>query len=246
VLIALMADIHANREALEACLRDAEARGVMKFVFLGDFVGYGADPVWVVDTVMGLVAGGASALMGNHDNAVSDLRESLTTEAQIAMSWTRGELGPNAREFLANLPMRIEDETRLYVHANLQSDRRWLYINDRNAASRALQARQAQAVFCGHVHVPAIYGINANEQLVAFQPVSGVAVPLPPYRRWLAVLGAVGQPRDGNPAASYALLDTKKAEITYLRVPYDIEATAAKIRKAGLPDSLAARLQRGH
>lgn len=246
MLIALMADIHANREAFEACLRDARAKGAVQMIFLGDFVGYGADPVWVVDTVMGLVAKGAAALQGNHDNAVSDLRESLTTDAQVAMSWTRGELGPDARKFLANLPMRIEDETRLYVHANVPPDRRWLYIDDRNAAARALQARQAQTVFCGHVHVPAIYGITATEKLVAFQPVSGVAVPLSPQRRWLAVLGAVGQPRDGNPAASYALLDTRKAEITYLRVPYDIEATAAKIRKAGLPDSLADRLRRGH
>ena len=246
MLIALMADIHANREAFEACLRDARTRETEKLVFLGDFVGYGADPVWVVDTAMELVDKGASALQGNHDNAVSDLEESLTPDAQIAMSWTRGELGTDAREFLANLPMKIEDETRLYVHANVKPDRRWLYIDDRNAAARALQARQAQAVFCGHVHKPAIYGITATEQLVTFQPVAGVAVPLPPYRRWLAVLGAVGQPRDGNPAASYALLDTKKAEITYLRVPYDIEATAAKIRKAGLPDSLADRLQRGH
>jgi diadenosine tetraphosphatase ApaH/serine/threonine PP2A family protein phosphatase len=241
-----MADIHANREAFEACLRNSRERGAERLVFLGDFVGYGADPVWVVDRVMGLVAEGAFALMGNHDNAVSDLRESLTTDAQVAMSWTRGELGLSAREFLASLPMRIEDDTRLYVHANIQPDRRWLYIDDRNAAARALQARQAQAVFCGHVHSPAIYGITATEQLVAFQPVSGAAVPLPPYRRWLAVLGSVGQPRDGNPAASYALLDTRKSEITYLRVPYDIEAAAAKIRKAGLPGSLADRLMKGH
>jgi diadenosine tetraphosphatase ApaH/serine/threonine PP2A family protein phosphatase len=241
-----MADIHANREALEACLRDAQARGCIQLVFLGDFVGYGADPVWVVDTVMELVAKGASALQGNHDNAVSDLQESLTNEAQVAMSWTRGELGPHAREFLANLPMRIEDENRLYVHANVKQDRRWLYIDDCNSAARALQARQAQSVFCGHVHVPAIYGITATEKIVTFQPVTGVAVPLPSHRRWLSVLGAVGQPRDGNPAASYAMLDTKKSELTYLRVPYDIEAAAGKMRLAGLPDGLADRLRKGH
>lgn len=241
-----MADIHANREAFEACLRDARSNGAARLVLLGDFVGYGADPVWVVDTAMELVAEGAAALMGNHDNAVSDLRETLTTDAQTVMSWTRGELGPAAREFLANLPMKIEDETRLYVHANVRPDRRWLYIDDRNTAARALQARQAQAVFCGHVHVPAIYGITAADQLVSFQPVPGMAVPLPLHRRWLAVLGAVGQPRDGNPAASYSLLDTKKAEITYLRVPYDVEAAAAKILKAGLPAALADRLRKGH
>jgi len=241
-----MADIHANREAFEACLRDARDRRAEQYVFLGDFVGYAADPAWVVDTAMEMVSKGASALQGNHDNAVSDLQEGLTPDAQVAMSWTRGELGPDARAFLANLPMKIEEENRLYVHANVKPDRRWLYIDDRNAAARALQARQAQAVFCGHVHKPAIYGITATEQIVSFQPVAGVAVPLLSQRRWLSVLGAVGQPRDGNPAASYALLDTKKSEITYLRVPYDIEAAAAKIRRAGLPDSLADRLRRGH
>lgn len=240
-----MADIHANREAFDACLRDARARSSERFVFLGDFVGYGADPAWVVDTAMDLVAKGASALQGNHDNAVSDLHEVLTADAQVAMAWTRGELGPDAREFLAGLPLKIEDETRLYVHANVRPDKRWLYVDDCNAAARALQARQAPAVFCGHVHVPAIYGITATEKLVTFRPVPGVAVPLPSHRRWLAVLGAVGQPRDGNPAASYALLDTRKAEITYMRVPYDCDAATAKIRKAGLPDSLADRLRRG-
>jgi diadenosine tetraphosphatase ApaH/serine/threonine PP2A family protein phosphatase len=245
VRIAIMADIHANREAFEACLRDVRARDTDRLAFLGDYVGYGADPAWVVDTVMELVTGGAIAVMGNHDHAVSDLREDLTADAEVAMSWTRGQLGPEARGFLARLPMRFEDDMRLYVHANVQTNRRWHYVDGPEAAGRALGASSAQTVFCGHVHVPALYGITATGKIVSFRPVSGVAVPLLRHRRWLAVLGAVGQSRDGNPAASYALLDTGKDEITYLRVPYDVKAAAAKIREAGLPDTLAERLGKG-
>lgn len=240
-----MSDIHANREAFEACLRDVHTRCTDRLVFLGDYVGYGADPSWVVDTIMELVAGGAIAVMGNHDNAVSYLRENLNEDAEIAMSWTRGQLGPEARHFLANLPLRLDDEQRLYVHANVQDNRRWHYIDCPEAANRALESCSAQSVFCGHVHEAALYGITATGKTVSFRPVSEIAVPLPRHRRWLAVLGAVGQSRDGNPASSYALLDTDKNEITYLRIPYDVEAAAAKIREAGLPDSLADRLGKG-
>jgi diadenosine tetraphosphatase ApaH/serine/threonine PP2A family protein phosphatase len=244
MLIALMSDIHSNREAFEACLRDVRARGVDRLVFLGDYVGYGADPAWVVDTVMELVSGGAIAVKGNHDHAVSYMREDLNPAAEIAITWTRGQLGPEAREFLATLPMSFVDDMRLYVHANVQTGR-WHYVDGLEAAGRALKSCSAQTLFCGHVHVPTLYGITATEKMVSFRPVSGVAIPLPQHRRWLAVLGSVGQPRDGNSAASYSLLDTDKAEITYLRVPYDLESAAAKIREAGLPESLAERLRKG-
>jgi len=240
-----MSDIHSNREAFEACLRDVRLRDVDRLVFLGDYVGYGADPVWVVDTVMELVSNGAIAIMGNHDNAVTYMREEMNEFAEVAMSWTSGQLGPEAREFLVSLPMRFEEDKRLYVHADVQSNRRWQYMDSAETAGRALGSCGAQSVFCGHVHVPTIYGITATGKVASFRPVSGVAVPLPRHRRWLVVLGAVGQPRDGNPAASYTLLDTDRAEITYLRVPYDVEAAATKIREAGLPNKLADRLGKG-
>jgi len=240
-----MADIHGNREAFEACLRDARKRGCGRCVLLGDYVGYGADPGWVVGKVMELVAEGALAIGGNHDLAVVDRRESLTSEAEVAITWTRGQLDAEARRFLEALPLQFVDEERLYVHADVQSGRRWTYLDSPEAAGRALKAAQARAVFCGHVHVPALYGITAVGSVVAFKPVAGVPIPLPRHRRWLAVMGAVGQPRDGNTAASYALLDTSLDELTYHRVPYDLSAAAAKIRAAGLPEALADRLERG-
>lgn len=240
-----MADIHGNREAFEACLRHARGRGVERFAFLGDYVGYGADPAWVVETVMGLAERGAVAVLGNHDLAVSDEKEGMNNDAEVALTWTRGQLGPEAREFLASLPMRFEDDTRLYVHASAQTYPKWLYVDGPHGAQRALEACRAQSVFCGHVHVPALYGINAIGRLVAFQPVPEVAVPLPRHRRWLSVLGSVGQPRDGNTSSAYATLDVGRNEITFHRVVYDVEAAMAKIRRAGLPETLARRLGRG-
>jgi len=169
----------------------------------------------------------------------------MTSDAEFAMAWTRGQLGPEAREFLGSLPLRFEDGNRLYVHASPQTYPAWIYVNDGPAAKRALEASRAQTVFCGHTHIAALHGITATGQLVSFQPVPSVPIPLPRHRRWLTVLGAVGQARDGDPAAAYAILDTDRSEITHFRVPYDVEATAVAILRAGLPASLANRLRKG-
>ncbi len=243
--IALMADLHANRRALEACLDHARAQAVDRLVFLGDYVGYGPEPSETLARVMAEAAKGAIAVAGNHDQAVGQERETMTSDAEFAMAWTRGQLGAEAREFLASLPMRFEDDTRLYVHASPQTYPEWIYVNDGPAAKRALEASRAQTVFCGHTHVAALHGITATGQLVSFQPVPSVPIPLPRHRRWLTVVGAVGQARDGDPAAAYAVLDTGRAELTHFRVPYDVEAAAVAILRAGLPASLAARLRKG-
>ena len=243
--IALLADIHANRRALEACLDHARSLRVDRLVFLGDYIGYGPEPHEVVERMIVETAKGAIAVAGNHDHAVAETKESMTSDAEIAMAWTRGQLGEEAREFLSSLPMRFEDDTRLYVHASPQTYPSWIYVNDGPAAKRALEASRAQMVFCGHTHLPALHGITATGQLVSFQPVPSVPVPLARHRRWLTVVGAVGQSRDGDPAAAYAILDTDRSEIVHLRVPYDVEATAAAILQAGLPTTLATRLLKG-
>ncbi|WP_026852727.1 metallophosphoesterase family protein [Geothrix fermentans] len=243
--LALLADIHANRLALEACLDHARSQGADRLVFLGDYVGYGAQPAEVLDRIMAETARGALAVVGNHDRAVADVRDAMAPDAETAMAWTRGQLGPEARDFLASLPLRFEDGPRLYVHASPQTYPPWIYIREGRDARRALEASRAQTVFCGHTHIPALHGLTATGQLVSFQPVPSVPVPLPPHRRWLTVVGAVGQSRDGNPAAAYALLDTAASEITHFRVPYDVQAAAAAVLEAGLPPALAARLRKG-
>ena len=243
--IALLADLHANRLALEACLAHARSLSAERLVFLGDFVGYGPEPAEVVQRVMQETDRGAIAVAGNHDQAVAHDQAAMTPDAETALAWTRGQLDAEAREFLASLPMRFEDETRLYVHASPQTYPAWLYIQDGPAAKRALEASRAQTVFCGHTHRPALHGITATGQLVSFEPVAGVPIPLPRHRRWLTVVGAVGQPRDGRPTAAYALLDTTKGVITHHRVPYDVEAVVKALLQAGLPPVLAARLREG-
>jgi diadenosine tetraphosphatase ApaH/serine/threonine PP2A family protein phosphatase len=245
MLIALFADIHANRQAFSACLADARARGAERIVLLGDYVGYGADPEWAVETVMQLVADGAPAVLGNHDSGIGDPRDGMNMLAKAAIEWTRRELGAPARRFLAGLPLTHQDGERLYVHSDASAPDNWIYVTSTAEASRSLAATTAHLTLCGHVHRPAVYSMSSTAKMTAFTPVTGVPIPLLPGRRWLAVLGAVGQPRDGNPAASWALLDTAKNEITYCRTPYDVATAANAIRAQGLPTFLAERLFRG-
>ncbi|HXD44398.1 MAG TPA: metallophosphoesterase family protein [Pseudolabrys sp.] len=245
MLIALFADIHANRQAFSACIDEARANGARRFALLGDYVGYGADPEWAVETVMSLAGNGAPAVLGNHDCAVSDPRETMNIEAKIAIEWTRGELGRPARDFLARLPLTASEDDRLYVHADASNPRGWGYVASTADAARSIQAAHAQVSFCGHIHRPAVYSLSATAKMTAFTPVTGVPIPLLPGRRWLIVAGSVGQPRDGDPAASWLMLDTDKREVSFRRTPYDIDAAAAAIRAKGLPDWLADRLYRG-
>ena len=252
MLIALMADVHSNREALEACLAHASARKAERCIFLGDYVGYGADPEWVLGTLRAHVARGGVALLGNHDASATGNGQPLDGPAQAAMEWTRVQLGPEDRSFLEGLPLTHEEDGRLFVHAEAAAPRRWTYVNEPPDAARSMRATGCRVTVVGHVHKPAIYSMSEiwasaadMWKVTPFRPVPGVPVPLLPHRRWLAVLGSVGQPRDGNPAACYSILDTARNEITLHRVPYDVEAAAGKIRAAGLPEQFGERLRRG-
>ncbi|QDM16479.1 metallophosphoesterase family protein [Tardiphaga sp. vice352] len=245
MLLAIFADIHANKQAFSACLAAARARGAERMILLGDFVGYGGDPEWSVDTVMALVEDGAVAVLGNHDHAVGTPSETMNDNARAVIEWTRSRLDAGQKHFLAELPMTVEDEDRLYVHSEASAPARWRYVQDASDAARSIVATPATVGFCGHIHRPALYSMSVVAKMTAFTPVTDVAVQLLPGRHWLAVLGSVGQPRDGNPAAAFAMFDTARNEITYCRVPYDIEAAAARIRAHGLPEWLAQRLATG-
>jgi diadenosine tetraphosphatase ApaH/serine/threonine PP2A family protein phosphatase len=242
VLLAVFADIHANRQALAACLDDARSRGAERIVCLGDYVGYGADPEWVVETVMGLVEDGALAVRGNHDNAVGTPSESMNAEAQAAIEWTRGRLSATQRRFLAELPFELWDDDRLYVHSEASNPSRWRYVQNAADAARSIIATEAHAAFCGHIHRPALYSMSSTAKMTSFVPTADVPVQLLRGRQWLAVLGSVGQPRDGDRAAAFAIYDTETEQITYCRVPYDVETAAQRIRENGLPHWLADRL----
>lgn len=245
MLLAVFADIHANRQAFAACLEAARSRGAQRMILLGDYVGYGADPEWTVETVMGLVESGAMAVRGNHDNAVGTTSETMNAEAQAAIEWTRGRLSAAQRQFLAALPLTCEEGDRLYVHSEAANPARWRYVLSTAEAARSMIATKAQITFCGHIHQPALYSMSVTAKMTSFVPTSNVPVQLLRGRQWLAVVGSVGQPRDGNPAACFVTFDTVTREITYCRVPYDVEAAAQRIRDNGLPVWLADRLSAG-
>lgn len=245
MLIALLSDIQANREAFEACLADAQRAGATRFVFLGDLVGYGADPEWVLDRVMSMMEDGAVAILGNHDEAALGRGDSMTAAAQTAIEWTRTRLTPAHRAFLAGLPLEIEEDDRLYVHASACAPDSWIYVFGRREAWQSFCATRQRVTFCGHTHVPALFNASARSLLQQHTPAEGTPIPLLAQRRWLAVLGAVGQPRDRNPDACYGLYDLAQSRLTYMRVPYDVDVAARKIRAAGLPEMLASRLAQG-
>lgn len=245
MLLAIFADIHANRQAFAACLEAARARGAERLILLGDFVGYGGDPEWTVDTVIRLVEQGAVAVRGNHDHAIDNPSESMNSAAKAAIDWTRGRLDGTQRRFLAELPMTHEEEDRLYVHSEASDPRRWRYVQSATDAARSMIATTAQVSFCGHIHQPALYSMSVTAKMTSFVPTSGIPVSLLKGRQWLVVAGSVGQPRDNNPAACFLTYDTQSREVTYCRVAYDVETTAKRIREAGLPVWLADRLLQG-
>ena len=188
---------------------------------------------------MDLVGSGGLAVLGNHDNADGVPRENLDVEAQVAMEWTRGELGLAERRFLEELPLSLTDGGRLYVHADASDPKRWPSSVD--VAGRSMMATSADVTFCGHVRRPGPYPLG-HRKGVLLHARDGLCHSVAAEAS-LACRARFGrQPADGNPAAAYAILDTERLELTYCRVPYDIDAAAAKIRAKGLPTWLTESL----
>src|SRR5205823_14540669 len=139
--VALLSDIHSNIEALDACLRDATSHGAERFVFLGDLVGYGADPAAVVDVVADHAARGAIVIKGNHDEAVEKKQtRDLTDDAHAAIDWTRNHLSGEQKSFLSSLPLSVRDDSMFFVHSSAVSPERWQYIQDVTAARLSIEA----------------------------------------------------------------------------------------------------------
>ena len=243
--LALLSDIHGNLEALNACLAHARERGAERLAFLGDFVGYGADPHGVLEVVMRCVEEGAIAIKGNHDEALETRTGYFNEPAQAAIEWARETLTDAQRRFVAALPLTVRDGEMLFVHASAAAPGRWDYIDSAREARRALDATDAAYTFGGHLHDQMLFFEGAQGGIGEFRPVGGTPIPVRTPRRWLAIVGTVGQPRDRNPAAAYALFDHARREVTFFRVAYDAAAAAAKIRRCGLPESLAFRVELG-
>jgi diadenosine tetraphosphatase ApaH/serine/threonine PP2A family protein phosphatase len=252
--LALLSDIHSNRRALDACMEHARAQGAQRFAWLGDLVGYGADPGYVVQQAMALVADGHCVIGGNHDAlAVNPPRPGDKAASSVAAhgaGWTHDQLTPHEHAFLASRPLVAEVGGVLLVHASADAPERWRYVDNEAVAEQCLDAATQRPgirhVFCGHVHKQTLYYRGTGRGLMRFAPQPGVAIPVAPRRQWVATIGSVGQPRDHDPRAMYALLDTEAWLLRFERVPYDHAAAAAAIRATGaMPDYFAQRLEVG-
>lgn len=240
-MLALLSDIHANLEALDACLKHARQGGATRYAFLGNLVGYGADPQRVVEIVMRYAEEGAVVVLGNHDAAVVKTEAGMTDTAAEARDWTRAAIDSAAMAWLGSLPLCVREERICFVHASAAAPGRWEYVDDARRALKSVDAAGTTYTFSGHVHEQALYFETGSGKMTKFVPVPGSAVPVPGHRRWLAIVGSAGQPRDGNPAAAYAIFNPPHETLTFQRVPYDHVTAARKLRAAGLPDLLSWR-----
>ena len=247
--LALLSDLHANLRALQACLEHARAQGAQQFALLGDLVGYGGEPSQVLNVVMALAQDGAIVLQGNHDALAAFPPNESKEMGDITALWTHTQLSLEQKRFLVGLPMTAQLDDVLLLHASADDPEKWRYVEDERSAGASLDAATAlpgvRYVFGGHVHRQTLYYRSTGRGLMVFDPTPGVAVPTPRHRQWIATVGSVGQPRDGNPRAMYALFDTTAAQLTFHRVAYDHHGAAAAIRAAGLPEFFAKRLEDG-
>jgi diadenosine tetraphosphatase ApaH/serine/threonine PP2A family protein phosphatase len=238
--IAVVSDVHANLEALDAVLEDARRAGAEEIWSLGDVVGYGADPNPVVER---LAAGARVAVAGNHDWAACGKMTLgyFNDMAARAAEWTSQALSETSRRWLAALPLeRVERGIRL-VHASPSDPAAWHYVLSESAAEGELSTFDETLCLIGHSHLPGQFEHNGSS--VRYH--RDARLSLARNRRYLVNVGSVGQPRDGDPRATYLLLDDAKRSLEHRRVPYDVESAARKILEAGLPSFLAERLPRG-
>jgi len=247
--LALMSDIHGNIQALDACLEHAQAQRAQRYAFLGDLVGYGADPGAVVERIARLAEEGAIVLKGNHDEMAVRPPAEVKNVGSSTAAWTHAQLNDTQRAWLDALPLTAQLDKILLVHASLDGPQLWRYVYDERAATASLDAAAdwpgVRYVFGGHVHEQSLYYRGSTASLMKFSPQPGVAVPVPSHRQWLSTVGSVGQPRDGKPDAMYALIDTERWHLSFHRVAYDHFAAAWAIRAAGLPEFFADRLEKG-
>jgi predicted phosphodiesterase len=242
VRYALLGDIHGNTEALTACLDSIGQQKVDKIICLGDIVGYGAEPVKCLETIRGLKC---DVIAGNHDwAAVGKLSiDCFNAYAKAAAIWTREQLSQEQKDWLANLPLTITYEHCAVAHGTFHQPEAFNYIQtvfDAQQSFEALKKLDARLGFLGHSHVPV--GFFDTD------PITYTLDPEMPVDEDMAIIvnaGSVGQPRDENNKASYALFDSETNLVSINRIDYDIEGAATKIRGAGLPEILAARLYQG-
>ena len=238
--IAVLSDLHANADALEAVLAHAETQRVDAYWCLGDIVGYGAEPDRVVERTRSLVS---SAVAGNHDYAAcGKLRlRSFNRYAAAAAEWTRRIMKRDNLAWLGGLPLSTRQDGALLVHATPSEPEAWHYCLSLEDAEEELRSFEDRLCLIGHSHFPGTFESAGG----SLRYTRTEEVRLAEGGRYLVNVGSVGQPRDGDPRAAYLLYDHGEGRIRHMRVTYDVAAAARKIVEAGLPRFLAERLALG-
>ncbi len=236
---AIIADIHANLEALQVVLEDAKAQKATHYACLGDVVGYNANPKECLDIVRKM---GMPCVKGNHDEYISSEEhlEGFNPAAAEAVNWTRNQLSEEDRQWLRDLKYTRMVTTFTIVHATLDAPQRWGYVFDKLAAAASFTYQNTPICFFGHTHVPVAF---IRDSVVRGGTYSKFKVE--PGKKYFINVGAVGQPRDNNPKSSYVIYDVDEGTIEQRRLEYDIATAQKKILDAGLPERLAERLAYG-
>ena len=239
---AILGDIHANIDALNVVLEDARAQGVTHFVCVGDVVGYNAAPAECIRIVRDELK--CPCVRGNHDHYVSYLDTNLSdfhpSAAQV-VEWTRSQLSEDDIQWLHDLPLQKPVMGFTLVHSTLDKPAHWGYVFENSQAEANFSYQYTQLCFHGHTHVPIIYS-NEPGGVVHYEARDFT---LELGQRLFINVGSVGQPRDGDPRASYVIYDMANRHVHFRRLAYDVQAAMARNRAAGLPEKCATRLEIG-
>ncbi len=239
----LFGDIHANLEALEAVLRDAEAQECDRYACLGDIVGYNANPRECLEIVRSL---DCPVVKGNHDEECSrdTPLEGLNPLAFAALTWAREQIHESEAEYLRKLRMVRQVTDFTIVHATLDTPAGWSYVQNKFDAMASFNYQFTSVCFYGHTHVPVAFAQSGSERPAKIE-ISEETIAIEPGKKYFINAGSVGQPRDGDWRAAYAIFDKAAGTVTIRRVEYDIDRAMEKILDAGLPEGLAQRLGEG-
>ncbi|MCG8635634.1 MAG: metallophosphoesterase [Desulfobacterales bacterium] len=241
----VFSDIHGNLAALESVLAHAADKEVHRRVCLGDLVGYGPFPNECINIVRGLQ--NCRCVAGNHDTAAvwESSPYGMSSGAKKAIFWTMDQLTDENRRFLGTLPDRLDLADMTFVHANPYNPRGGKYILGNTQAVRSFFTTKCRHLFIGHTHRPAVI-TRRNILAAEFADITGeTKLTVDDFKRRIINCGSIGQPRDKDPRSCYLVFDTRKQEIEYYRVAYDIEKSRQAIRSAGLPRPLESRLLKG-
>jgi len=241
VKLAFFSDVHANLEALNAVLEDFSRQKVDRSFFIGDAVGYGADPN---PCVKAICEASRIRIMGNHDYAALGQIETLQFNqyARLSIEWTKEVLSAESIQLLSVFTAQEEREGFHLVHATPKDPLEWEYLLDLDDAEENFGYFQAPVCLIGHSHKPLIVRKYKDEHATLYPENSVV---LEPHWRYIINIGSVGQPRDGNPKACYLLYDSDRREARLVRVAYDVASVQKKMKALDLPEYLIERISAG-